>query len=67
MKYDPDHKQHVVIVEEIQSSSSTYTAGTYRGASGTSISDELAELARLHQNGDLSDDEFERAKKKLLG
>ncbi|MEO8607838.1 MAG: SHOCT domain-containing protein [Chloroflexota bacterium] len=31
------------------------------------MSAELSNLARLHQNGDLTDAEFERAKKKLLG
>lgn len=37
------------------------------GATGTNISEELSKLAQLHKNGDLSDAEFESAKKKLLG
>ncbi len=31
------------------------------------ISAQLAELAQLHKRGDLTDSEFENAKKKLLG
>jgi ABC-type multidrug transport system fused ATPase/permease subunit len=41
------------------------TAGT--GASGGSAADELAKLASLHDDGKISDEEFERAKAKIVG
>ncbi len=43
-------------------------AGSHRanGASGKSISEELADLVQMHKSGDLSATEFEAAKKKLL-
>jgi hypothetical protein len=66
VKYDPNHKQHVVIVSDAQPLPGGHRHETSAHAVSASISDELAELARLHKNGDLSDDEFERAKKKLL-
>ncbi len=39
----------------------------HRAVSGVVIADQLANLAQLHRSGDLSDAEFEAAKKKLLG
>lgn len=92
VKYDPDHRSHVVILNDAgaagQMSSGRYASSrsTSRatldpeleelmrmeekarsGASGTNISDELSKLAQLHKSGDLTDAEFESAKKKLLG
>jgi Short C-terminal domain len=37
------------------------------GSSKSDVARDLADLARLHKNGDLSDSEFAEAKKKLLG
>ena len=34
--------------------------------SGSGISDEIKELKKLHEEGVLTDDEFEKAKKKVL-
>ena len=34
--------------------------------SGSVISDEIKELKKLHEEGVLTDDEFEKAKKKVL-
>lgn len=84
VKYDPNHKQRVVMLDFSLVNSSVNRAGldpelqalydlessmAHREGSSakTNISDELANLARMHKNGDLSDAEFERAKQKLLG
>jgi hypothetical protein len=77
VKYDPKHKQHVVILSSSPANWGVNRAGLdpelqalynlETSAAKTNISDELANLARMHKNGDLSDAEFERAKQKLLG
>jgi len=81
VKYDPNHKKHVVILDssvvnsgasldpELQALYDLESRDVQRGgrAAGASMSEEISNLARLHKNGDLSDAEFERAKKKLLG
>src|SRR5262249_32964125 len=70
VKYDPDNTKHIVILEDsnaapVMSSTSYSSASSYSSPAKT-IDQELSNLARLHQNGDLSDAEFEKAKKKLL-
>lgn len=73
VKYDPNNKQHVVIMDDADSplnfalaskSSSTASYGTE--SPGSAMARNLAELSHLHKSGELSDAEFETAKKKLL-
>jgi hypothetical protein len=55
--------------QEAQKQLDTYirqTAGT-SGGGGGSAADELTKLARLHDEHKLSDEEFERAKAKIVG
>ncbi len=71
VKYDPDHRNHVVILRDPDSTTvyragpGSATAGTF--SSGSELTQELAELSQLHKSGELSDAEFAAAKKKLLG
>jgi Short C-terminal domain len=61
VKYDPDNKSHVVIVSEPD----TPTDDRVR-PSGVDVTQQLAELSKLHKSGELNDSEFAAAKKKLL-
>jgi hypothetical protein len=69
VKYDPDNKKHVVIVQpESQSfnvSGFTYSSSN-RSTAGRDTAQLLLELVTLHQKGELTDAEFEAAKKKIL-
>jgi hypothetical protein len=49
--------------KEAQSEMDTYI----RETAGSSPADELDKLAKLHESGKLSDDEFERMKAKVVG
>jgi len=71
VKYDPNNKQHVVILSESDNASSyaatPSSAKAYAsGSPGAEMARNLAELSHLHKSGELSDSEFEAAKKKLL-
>jgi hypothetical protein len=71
VKYDPDNKQHVVILSDsdtpadYHAESSSAVAEAFNARPG--VTQDLAELSKLHQRGELSDSEFAAAKKKLLG
>jgi hypothetical protein len=49
--------------KEAQAQMDTYI----RETAGASPADELDKLAKLHESGKLSDDEFERMKAKIVG
>ena len=75
VKYDPNNKKHVVIVQpESQSAQATGFAYATSNVIYTQngpvprrdMAQQLLELVKLHQEGELSDAEFEAAKKKLL-
>jgi hypothetical protein len=71
VKYDPDNKNHVIIVSD-EASPSDYHATPGSAVaetinSGSDVTQDLAELSKLHHSGELSDSEFAAAKKKLLG
>jgi len=69
IKYDPNNKKHVVLVKpEVQFASSTgFTySNINKQTSGGNVAQQLIELAALHQQGELTDLEFEAAKKKLF-
>jgi hypothetical protein len=62
VKYDPDNKAHILLLRQSDSDA----AYGMMPSSGTDIVQELAKLAELHKNGDISDTEYDAAKKKLL-
>ena len=75
VKYDPDNKKHVVIVQaEGQFAPSAgftqWPANVIYTQNGPTprrdVAQQLLEMVKLHQQGQLSDSEFETAKKKLL-
>jgi hypothetical protein len=53
--------------QEAQKQLDTYIRQTAGPGGGGSAADELTKLARLHDEKKLSDDEFERAKAKIVG
>jgi hypothetical protein len=63
VKYDPDHKDHLVILSEADPS----PAPSLDPAPKPDVAQQLQELAHLHKSGELSDSEYTAAKKKLLG
>ena len=71
VKYDPDNKNHVVILGEsdttpdYQARPSSASAEVFNANSD--VTHNLAELSKLHKSGELSDSEYAAAKKKLLG
>ena len=71
VKYDPDNKNHVVILSGSDSTSDHRakpgSAATEAFNSRSDVAQELAELSKLHKSGELSDSEFAAAKKKLIG
>jgi uncharacterized membrane protein len=103
VKYDPQHKKHVVIVGSADSirtmhyddepkqpadwtddearktaarkasqaghlqSKQAHNHDRTQLANAPDIGAELYKLAEMHKNGDLTDEEFDRAKKKILG
>ena len=75
VKYDPDNMKHVVILQPDSQSvnvtgfgypTSTVIHMANGQPSGSTIAHQVIELAVLHQRGELSDAEFEAAKKKLF-
>jgi ABC-type multidrug transport system fused ATPase/permease subunit len=52
--------------QEAQQQLNTYIRQTAGGTGGGSAADELAKLAKLHDDGKLSDAEFEQAKTKIV-
>ena len=52
--------------QEAQQQLNTYIRQTAGGPGGGSTADELAKLAKLHDDGKLSDAEFEQAKAKIV-
>jgi hypothetical protein len=71
VKYDPDHKNHVVILSDSETAADYGARSGSGGAeafnSSSDVTQQLEELAKLHKSGELSDSEFAAAKKKLLG
>jgi hypothetical protein len=71
VKYDPDNKNHVVILSHpdttLDNRARSGNAVAEASNSGSDVTQELAELSKLHKSGELSDSEFAAAKKKLLG
>jgi phospholipase D-like protein/putative oligomerization/nucleic acid binding protein len=53
--------------QEAQKQLDTYIQQTAGSGGGGSAADELTKLAQLHDQNKLSDDEFERAKAKIVG
>jgi Short C-terminal domain len=53
--------------QEAQKQLDTYIRQTAGSGGGASAADELTKLARLHDEKKLSDEEFERAKAKIVG
>lgn len=68
VKYDPKNKKHITILDQtdVQPLSEQPSYQTLRSSPVTDVANELAKLAELHRNGDLTDAEYQAAKKKLL-
>jgi len=67
VKYDPNNKHHVVILSDTAYTSRPAAKSFGTESPGAEMARSLAELSHLHKSGELSDSEFEAAKKKLLG
>jgi len=72
VKYDPNNKKHVVFMKDFSTSNYSHgsTSTNYEsqntGHGGENIEKQLGKLSNLHKSGELSDAEFEQAKKKIL-
>jgi len=74
VKYDPNNKKHVVVVQPdnqfANAAGVTYTPNElsdFFNMKSKNMTQDLLELVTLHKRGELTDAEFEAAKKKLLG
>ncbi|HTX78110.1 MAG TPA: SHOCT domain-containing protein, partial [Longilinea sp.] len=70
VKYDPAHKDHLIVSGvEISSGRRERSGGAVpdEDSENPDVTEKLEKLSRLHENGELSDAEFAAAKKKLLG
>ncbi len=82
VKYDPKNRKHLIILDR-NSVASSYSDKYGSGASANSgyaspsrdeivsppanLARDLADLSKLHKSGELSDSEYEDAKKQILG
>jgi hypothetical protein len=64
---DADQEDRISNLEQQQQVAAPPAAPAPAPAAGSSMGDQLAKLADLHQQGVLTDDEFAAAKAKLLG
>ena len=64
---DGMRERSVAQQQEAQKQLDTYIRQTAGSGGGASAADELTKLARLHDEKKLSDEEFERAKAKIVG
>jgi hypothetical protein len=64
---DGMRERSVAQQQEAQKQVDTYIRQTAGSGGGASAADELTKLARLHDEKKLSDEEFERAKAKIVG
>lgn len=61
VKYDPDRKDHLILLDD------PAPAVTTPSSPAADVTQQLKELSKLHKSGDLTDSEYAAAKKKLLG
>ncbi len=82
VKYDPNNRKHVVILDQSDAASSFGNASSSVSANSgyeerqfrreaksppADLARDLADLSKLHQSGELSDSEYEDAKRQILG